>query len=64
MKPTPEQIINVVVEMRRFQREFFAHRDGLALRKAKELEKRLDAMLAEYNGTQQDKPDNKQLNLF
>lgn len=58
-----EAIIKKVVEMRRFQKEYFATRDALSLRKAKDLEKELDAMLDQYNG-KQDTQKTKQLNIF
>jgi hypothetical protein len=45
-----EAIITKVEQMRRWQKEYFAHRDGLALRKAKEIEKELDTMLDAYRG--------------
>ena len=35
-----EAIITKVEQMRRWQKEYFKHRDGLALRKANEIEKR------------------------
>ena len=36
--------------MRKWQNEYFTHRDGLALRKAKELEKEIDYMITAYRG--------------
>ena len=36
--------------MRKWQKEFFDHRDALALRKAKELEKEIDIMITAYRG--------------
>ena len=36
--------------MRKWQKEFFDHRDALALRKAKELEKEIDKMIIDYRG--------------
>ena len=45
-----EAIITKVEQMRKWQKEFFAHRDGLALRKAKEIEKEIDAMIVDYRG--------------
>lgn len=58
-----EAIIKKVCEMRRFQKEYFATRDALSLRKAKDLEKELDAMLDQYNGKQDTQKTN-QLNIF
>lgn len=46
-----EAIITKVEQMRRYQKEFFAHRDGLALRKSKELEKEIDTMITAYRGS-------------
>ena len=43
-----EAIITKVEQMRRWQKEYFAHRDALALRKAKELESEIDRMIADY----------------
>ena len=37
--------------MRKWQKEYFAHRDALALRKAKELEKDIDKMIVDYRGS-------------
>ena len=45
-----EAIITKVEQMRRWQKEYFAHRDALALRKAKELEKEIDYMITSYRG--------------
>ena len=45
-----EAIITKVEQMRRWQKEYFSHRDGLALRKAKEIEKELDEMITAYRG--------------
>ena len=45
-----EAIITKVEQMRRWQKEYFAHRDGLALRKAKDLEKEIDTMITAYRG--------------
>lgn len=45
-----EAIITKVEQMRRWQKEYFAHRDALALRKAKELEKEIDKMIIDYRG--------------
>lgn len=45
-----EAIITKVEQMRRWQKEYFAHRDALALRKAKELEKEIDTMITAYRG--------------
>jgi len=45
-----EAIITKVEHMRRWQKEYFNHRDALALRKAKELEKEIDMMITEYRG--------------
>ena len=36
--------------MRKWQKEYFAHRDALALRKSKELEKEIDKMITDYRG--------------
>ena len=45
-----EAIITKVEQMRRWQKEYFNHRDALALRKAKELESEIDRMIADYRG--------------
>lgn len=45
-----EAIIAKVDQMRKWQKEFFDHRDALALRKAKELEKEIDIMITAYRG--------------
>ena len=45
-----EAIITKVEQMRKWQKEYFAHRDALALRKAKELEKEIDDMIIAYRG--------------
>lgn len=45
-----EAIITKVEQMRKWQKEYFAHRDALALRKAKEIETELDKMLVAYRG--------------
>ena len=45
-----EAIITKVEQMRRWQKEYFAKRDGLALRKAKDLEKEIDTMITDYRG--------------
>ena len=45
-----EAIITKVEQMRRWQKEHFAHRDGLALRKAKQIEKEIDYMITAYRG--------------
>ena len=45
-----EAIIAKVDQMRKWQKEFFDHRDALALRKAKELEKEIDKMIIDYRG--------------
>lgn len=45
-----EAIISKVEQMRRWQKEYFAHRDALALRKAKDLEKEIDSMITSYRG--------------
>ena len=46
-----EAIITKVEQMRKWQKEYFAHRDALALRKAKELENEIDRMIADYRGS-------------
>ena len=45
-----EAIITKVEQMRRWQKEYFANRDALALRKAKEIEKDIDKMIVDYRG--------------
>lgn len=45
-----EAIITKVEQMRKWQKEYFAHRDALALRKAKEIEKEIDYMIVNYRG--------------
>lgn len=37
-------------QMRKWQKEYFHTRDGLTLRKAKEIEKEFDEMLVAYRG--------------
>ena len=46
-----EAIITKVEQMRKWQREYFAHRDALALRKAKEIDKEIDKMITAYRGS-------------
>ena len=45
-----EAIITKVEQMRKWQKEYFAHCDGLALRKAMEIEKEIDYMITSYRG--------------
>ena len=45
-----EAIITKVEQMRKWQKEYFAHRDGMALRKAKEIEREIDTMITSYRG--------------
>lgn len=45
-----EAIISKVEQMRRWQKEYLAKRDALALRKAKDLEKEIDTMITDYRG--------------
>ena len=45
-----EAIITKVEQMRRWQKEYFAHRDALMLRKAKQIEKEIDEMITAYRG--------------
>ena len=45
-----EAIITKVEQMRKWQKEYFNHRDALALRKAKEIEKEIDKMIIDYRG--------------
>lgn len=45
-----EAIITKVEQMRRWQKEYFAKRDALALRKSKDLEKEIDYMITTYRG--------------
>lgn len=45
-----EAIITKVEQMCKWQKEYFRTRDGLTLRKAKEIEKELDEMLVSYRG--------------
>ena len=45
-----EAIITKVEQMRKWQKEYFAHRDALALRKAKQIEKEIDDMTIAYRG--------------
>ena len=45
-----EAIITKVEQLRRWQKEYFAHRDALALRKAKQIEKEIDDMITAYRG--------------
>ena len=46
-----ESIITKVEQMRKLQKEYFTKRDGLALRKAKDLEKEIDTMITAYRGS-------------
>ena len=45
-----EAIITKVEQMRKWQKEYFNHRDALALRKAKDIEKEIDTMITNYRG--------------
>lgn len=63
MKPTIDEIIKAVVEMRRYQKEFFKTCDASYLRRAKEWEKQVDKLIDQYNGKPQPQ-DTNQLNLF
>jgi hypothetical protein len=45
-----EAIIMKVEQMRKWQKEYFDKRDGLALRKEKDLEKQIDTMITAYRG--------------
>ena len=45
-----EALITKVEQMRKWQKEYFATRDGLALRKAKQIEKEIDEMITAYRG--------------
>ena len=45
-----EMVIAKAELMRKWQKEYFNHRDGLALRKAKDLEKQIDTMITAYRG--------------
>lgn len=45
-----EAIITKVEQMRKWQKDYFANRDGLALRKSKEIEKEIDYMITSYRG--------------
>ena len=45
-----EAIITKMEQMRKWQKEYFAHRDALALRKAKQIEKEIDEMITAYRG--------------
>ena len=45
-----EAIITKVEQMRKWQKDYFATRDGLALRKAKQIEKEIDEMITAYRG--------------
>lgn len=45
-----EAIITKVEQMRKWQKDYFAHRDALALRKAKQIEKEIDDMITAYRG--------------
>ena len=58
-----EAIITKVEQMRKWQKEYFTHRDALALRKAKDLEKEIDALIDQYYGKREQHKDN-QLNIF
>ncbi len=45
-----EMLIAKAEQMRKWQKEYFRTRDGLTLRKAKEIEKEFDEMLVAYRG--------------
>ena len=62
-KPKPDDIIKMAAEMRRHQKAFFKTRDASELRKSKELENQLDAMLESYFGNDAKQTDN-QLKMF
>lgn len=53
-----QQIISAVRAMREAQKEYFRTRDVNVLRRSKALEKRVDALLAEYDNPQKDLFDN------
>lgn len=53
-----QQIIPAVRAMREAQKEYFRTRDVNVLRRSKALEKRVDALLAEYDNPQKDLFDN------
>ena len=53
-----QQIISAVRAMREAQKEYFRTRDVNVLRRSKALEKRVDALLAEYDNPQTDLFDN------
>ena len=55
-----EAIIAKVDQMRKWQKEFFDHRDALALRKAKELEKEIDTEATTYSLTSSETTRTKQ----
>lgn len=53
-----KEIIITVKLMREAQKEYFRTRDVNVLRRSKALEKRVDALLAEYDNPQKDLFDN------
>ena len=64
MKPTVDEIIKAVTEMRRYQKEFFKTRDASYLRRAKEWEKQVDELIDRYNGKTEQTQGTNQLNIF
>ena len=58
-KPTMDELLEAVAEMRRWQRQFFGNPQGSparieALTEAQKIEKRVDAMLAALSDPQED----------
>lgn len=45
-----EAIITKVEQMRKWQKEYFRTRDGLALRKSKDIADEIDKMIIDYRG--------------
>lgn len=60
----PNEILELVAEMRDAQREYFRTRDYEVLRKSKALEKRVDTELAQLKQEKSDTPAPTTLSLF
>lgn len=58
------EILELVAEMRKAQREYFRTRDHEVLRKSKALEKRVDNEIAQYQQEQSGTPTPATLSLF
>ena len=47
-----KEFYSKVAEMRKLQKDYFRHRDDIVLKKAKELEREVDAEIERYNNKQ------------